>query len=133
MFPWRLVTNRVDMFGLATTLLLEFFYFVVIYSLPLRFQVVNGKRPLAAGLELLPMLGSAAVAGFLGGMVNGTKNRMFPTFLVGANLCVVGTSCLSSLENTEYVEAKTLWILGLCWLGIWIDSCNCINTSRDTI
>ncbi|KAF7896141.1 hypothetical protein EAF00_006156 [Botryotinia globosa] len=106
MFPWRLIKNRVYMFGLATTLLMGFPYFVAIYSLPLRFQVVNGKSPLTAGLGLLPMLGSTAIASLLGGMLNGTKNRVFLTLLVGSGLSVIGTSSLSTLSNTEYVEAK---------------------------
>ncbi|TGO53866.1 hypothetical protein BCON_0116g00100 [Botryotinia convoluta] len=92
-------------------------YFVVIYSLPLRFQVVNGKSPLTAGLGLLPMLGSTAVASFLGGMLNGTKNRVFLTLLAGSGLSVIGTSSLSTLSNTEYVEAKTYGFLVFVGLG----------------
>ncbi|TGO78030.1 hypothetical protein BELL_0082g00250 [Botrytis elliptica] len=117
MFPWRLIKNRVYMFGLATTLLTGFPYFVVIYSLPLRFQVVNGKSPLTAGLGLLPMLGSTAIASFLGGMLNGTKNRVFLTLLAGSGLSVIGTSSLSTLANTEYVEAKTYGFLVFVGLG----------------
>ncbi|TGO25073.1 hypothetical protein BPAE_0088g00250 [Botrytis paeoniae] len=117
MFPWRLIKNRVYMFGLATTLLMGFPYFVVIYSLPLRFQVVNGKSPLTAGLGLLPMLGSTAIASFIGGMLNGTKNRVFLTLLAGSGLSVIGTSSLSTLANTEYVEAKTYGFLVFVGLG----------------
>ncbi|TEY78587.1 hypothetical protein BOTCAL_0047g00100 [Botryotinia calthae] len=117
MFPWRLIKNRVYMFGLGTTLLMGFPYFVVIYSLQLRFQVVNGKSPLTAGLSLLPMLGSTAVASFLGGMLNGTKNRVFLTLLAGSGLSVIGTSLLSTLSNTEYVEAKTYGFLVFVGLG----------------
>ncbi|KAG4029459.1 hypothetical protein MFRU_015g00040 [Monilinia fructicola] len=117
MFPWRLIRNRVYMFGLATTLLLGFPYLMVIYSLPLRLQVVNGKSPLTAGLGLLPMLGSTAVASFLGGILNGTKNRVFPTLLVGAVLSVIGTSSLSTLSNTVYVEKRTYGFLVFVGLG----------------
>ncbi|KAF7882767.1 uncharacterized protein EAF02_006130 [Botrytis sinoallii] len=117
MFPWRLIKNRVYMFGLSTTLLMGFPYFVVIYSLPLQFQVVNGKSPLTAGLGLLSMLRSTAIASFLGGMLNGTKNRVFLTLLVGSGLSVIGTSSLSTLANTEYVEAKTYGFLVFVGLG----------------
>ncbi|TGO91921.1 hypothetical protein BPOR_0015g00310 [Botrytis porri] len=105
------------MFGLATTLLMGFPYFVVIYSLPLRFQVVNGKSPLTAGLRLLPMLGSTAVASFLGGMLNGKKSRVFLTLLAGSGLSVIGTVSPSTLSNTEYVEAKTYGFLVFVGLG----------------
>lgn len=78
---------------------------------------MNGKSPLTAGLGLLPMLGSTAVASFLGGILNGTKNRVFPTLLVGAVLSVIGTSSLSTLSNTVYVEKRTYGFLVFVGLG----------------
>ncbi|TGO67758.1 hypothetical protein BOTNAR_0036g00350 [Botryotinia narcissicola] len=63
------------------------------------------------------MLGSTAIASFLGGMLNGTKNRVFLTLLAGSGLSVMGTSSLSTLLNTEYVEAKTYGFLVFVGLG----------------
>ena len=62
MMPLRLLKRRVYVAAALSTLLTGFPYFVIIYSLPLRFQVVNEMTPLAAGLGILPMVGSAAYA-----------------------------------------------------------------------
>ena len=62
MMPLRLLKRRVYVAAALSTLLTGFPYFVIVYSLPLRFQVVNEMTPLAAGLGILPMVGSAAYA-----------------------------------------------------------------------
>jgi hypothetical protein len=62
MLPLRLLKRRVYLAAVSSTLLTGFPYFVIVYSLPLRFQVVNGMTPLAAGLGILPMVGSVAYA-----------------------------------------------------------------------
>lgn len=60
--PLRLLKRRVYLAATLSTLLTGFPYFIIIFSLPLRFQVVNQKSPLAAGLGILPMVGSTAYA-----------------------------------------------------------------------
>jgi len=106
MFPLRLIKRRVYMAYVLSTLLIGFPYFLIIYSLPLRFQVVNGRSPLAAGVLLLPMLGSSAVASMIGGAVNGKKNRACATLLVGSGFMIIGTALLSTLSNTTDVQPR---------------------------
>ena len=106
MFPLRLTKKRVYMGYVFSTLLAGFPYFVVIYSLPLRLQVVNGKSPLLAGVSLLPMLGAVAVASMVGGAVNGKKNNTCATLVVASLFMVMGTALLSTLKNTFQVEPK---------------------------
>ena len=107
MLPIRLLRRRVYLAGVISTLLIGFPYFVVIYSLPLRLEVVNGQSPLAGGLALMPMVGSTAVASFFGGYLNSKKNRCFQTLLAGCGLMVIGTSLLSTLAHTVHVEPRT--------------------------
>lgn len=60
MLPLRLLKRRVYLAATLATMFTGFPYFLVIYSLPLRFQVVNNMSPLAAGVKILPMVGSTA-------------------------------------------------------------------------
>ncbi|KUJ13592.1 MFS multidrug transporter-like protein [Mollisia scopiformis] len=106
MFPLRLIKRRVFMGHFVTTLLAGFPYFMVIYSLPLRVQVVNGRSQLTAGVSLMPMLGAVAVASTVSGMVNSKKDFIFITLLAGAILMTIGTATLSSLENVVALPAK---------------------------
>ena len=104
MFPIRVIRQRVYIGYVISTLLAGFPYFMVIYTLPQRLQVVNGKTPLMAGVSILPMLASVAVGSAIGGAVNGTKNRTFHTLLAGSILLVIGTATLSTLMNSIKVQ-----------------------------
>ena len=117
MFPLSLIKKRVYMGYVFATLFAGFPYFMVIYSLPLRLQVVNGKSPLSAGLSLLPMLGAVAVASMIGGAVNGKKNNTCATLFVASLFMVLGTALLSTLINTVRVEPKTYGFQVLVGLG----------------
>ena len=117
MFPLRLVNNRVYMAYVFVALFMGFPYFMTVYALPLRFQVVNGKTPLVAGVSLLPMLGAVAVGSMLGGALNSKKDHFFQVILVGSCLMVLGTGLLSTLSNTVRVEPKTYGFQVLIGMG----------------
>ncbi|KAI9049749.1 hypothetical protein LZ554_005901 [Drepanopeziza brunnea f. sp. 'monogermtubi'] len=106
MFPLRLLRRRVFMGHFLATLLAGFPYFVVIYSLPLHLQVVNGKNPLVSGLALLPMLASIAITSSLAGLLNSKRDYIWPTLLGGGLLMVIGCACLSTLDPVPEVQAK---------------------------
>lgn len=106
MFPLRLLKRRMFVGHVLTTLLAGFPYFVVIYSLPLRLQVVNGTSQLVSGLSLLPMLAAVAITSSIAGVVNSKRDFMWPTLLGGALLMVIGCACLSTLDAVPEVEAK---------------------------
>ena len=106
MFPLRLMKRRVYMGCVATALLGGFPYFVVIYALPLRLQVVNQKSALLAGVSLLPLLGAVAVSSALGGLIHTKRERIFGTLLGGSLFTLIGSACLSTLDNTVSVPAK---------------------------
>lgn len=106
LFPMRLAKNKVYMSALIATLLTGFPYFVIIYSLPTRFQVVNGKSALSSGIALLPMLGASAIGSTLAGAASGKRNNTFPVMVVGAGLMLIGSATLSTLENVIPPQAR---------------------------
>ncbi|EKD11808.1 major facilitator superfamily transporter [Drepanopeziza brunnea f. sp. 'multigermtubi' MB_m1] len=106
MFPLRLLKRRVFMGHFFATLLAGFPYFVVIYSLPLHLQVVNGKSPLVSGIALLPMLASIAITSSVAGLLNSKRDYIWPTLLGGALLMVIGCACLATLDPVPDVQAK---------------------------
>jgi hypothetical protein len=117
MFPLRLVKKRVYMAYVISTLLIGFPYFMIIYSLPLRFQVVNGKSPLMAGVSLLPMLGAVAIGSTIGGAASSKRNNAFPVLVIAACLMTLGTGLMSTLSNTLKVEPKTYGFQVLIGMG----------------
>jgi MFS family permease len=106
LFPMRLAKNRIYMSAVLATMLTGFPYFVVIYSLPTRFQVVNGQSALTSGIALLPMLGASAIGSTVAGAASGKKNNTFPINVTGAALMLVGTAALSTLDNVMATQAR---------------------------
>ncbi len=76
-FPMPFLKHRVYIAGVLSATMIGFPYFVILYNLPIRFQVVNEMSALSAGIGLLPMLGSTAVGSMIGGIISGKKNRTF--------------------------------------------------------
>jgi hypothetical protein len=106
MFPLRLLQQRVYIGYVLLTLLGGFPYFMIIYSLPARIQIVNQKSQLVAGLSLLPMVGTVAISSTVAAILNTKKNLIFPTLLVSAIFGTIGAATLSTLENGNRVEGK---------------------------
>jgi hypothetical protein len=106
MFPLRLIKRQIYMAYVVSTMLMGFPYFMVIYALPLRFQVVNRKSSMTAGISLLPLLGSVAIATVVGGGVNSKRNNTFYTLIAGSCLMMIGTALLSTLPNAVEVPAR---------------------------
>ncbi|OGM40588.1 hypothetical protein ABOM_010663 [Aspergillus bombycis] len=70
-FPWRFVHNRVWIGMLLNSIFLGGTWFVTIFQLPQRFQVVNGLSPLQAGIRFIPFTAAAPVGSALSSAVVG--------------------------------------------------------------
>ena len=117
-WPLRLFKHRVFMAAMFSTMITGFPYFAIIYNLPIRLQVVNGKNQLESGVGLLPLLGTAAVGSMLGGFISSKKNRTWETLVAAACLMALGTGLLSTLGNTPEVEPKTYGFQVFVGLGL---------------
>ena len=117
-WPLRLFKHRVFMAAMFSTMITGFPYFVIIYNLPLRFQVVNGKDQLESGVALLPLLGTAAIGSMLGGFISSNKNRTWETLMAAACLMTLGTGLLSTLRDTVEVEPKIYGFQVFVGLGL---------------
>jgi len=83
-----------------STMLVGFPYFMVMFALPLRMQVVSQKTALMAGISLLPTLGTVAIGSVIGGAVNGNRDYKFPTLVLGSIFMTIGCAALSTIDAT---------------------------------
>ncbi|KAF4438994.1 hypothetical protein F53441_12676 [Fusarium austroafricanum] len=115
-FPVNIFRNRIYSTAVINTLLNGFPYLLLIYAIPLRFQVVSGKSALLSGVMLLPMLGASAAGSVIAGKINSTKNYTFESLLVGSSVMTLGCGLLISLSH-ESDDAKLLGYMTFCGLG----------------
>lgn len=83
-----------------------FNFFVLIFNLPLRSQLVNLDNPETSGIRLLPLLGAIALGSFLGGAASRKKNLTFHTFTLGTAVVMAGLGLLSTLSSDLIVQKK---------------------------
>ncbi|KAF5661842.1 multidrug transporter [Fusarium heterosporum] len=115
-FPISIFKNRVYSTAVINTLFNGFPYLLLIYAIPLRFQVVSGKSALIAGIMLLPMLGTSAIGSVIAGKINATKNFTFESLLIGSCFMTLGCGLLASVSHRSE-DAKILGYMSFCGLG----------------
>ncbi|WPH02506.1 Hypothetical protein R9X50_00537100 [Acrodontium crateriforme] len=116
LLPINLLRQRVYLSGVLCTITTGYVYFTLIYTLPIHIQIVNQKSALLAGIDLLPMLGSAAVGSMAGGYLNAKKNNIFPIMLFGASLMAIGSGLFSTVDGLT-LEPKVYGYQVLIGLG----------------
>ena len=120
--PLVLLRNRVYTFGVLNTMCMGFPYFIAIYAFPIRFQVVNGKSPLGAGVMLLPLIAGAAIGTTLGGVINGKKNRQFESLACASLLMILGCGLETMVSSDVAVQAKELGCMVFIGLGFGLSA-----------
>lgn len=91
---------------LSSTLCTGFSHLLVLFNLPLRFQVVNLDSPKMAGIHIVPFLGAVAFGSTFGGGASAKENQTFFTFMLAAIFILIGTGLLSTLGDGMAIEGK---------------------------
>ncbi|CAK7227075.1 hypothetical protein SCUCBS95973_006418 [Sporothrix curviconia] len=117
-FPLKLLRNHVYASATLTTLFLGFPFFAVIFTFPLRLQIVNGESGLMAGVMLLPLLAGVSFGSAITGFINMKQNRLFETLVVAGALMVIGCGLETTLSDSATLEAKALGFLPFIGLGL---------------
>ncbi|KLU85967.1 hypothetical protein MAPG_04986 [Magnaporthiopsis poae ATCC 64411] len=121
-FPLLLVRNHVYSATLLNTALMGFAFFVTLFAMPLRLQVVNGRESLMAGVLLLPMLAGVAIGSFAGGAISRDRNRICETLVAGSCLTVLGTALETTISDSQELDPRALGFLVFIGLGFGISA-----------
>lgn len=97
--PVRILKDRVLLAGILSTIATGFSHELVLFNLPLRFQIVNLDSPKMAGIHILPFLGAVAVGATLSGVVSSKHNYTFYTFVLASACIIIGDGLLTTLDS----------------------------------
>jgi hypothetical protein len=129
-FPLSLFKIRAYAYGSLNSLFLGFPFFMVIFTFPLRLQVVNGQSALMAGVMLLPMLAASSLGSIVSGKINATKNYFFEVMMGGSLLMLLGVGLETTLSSSAQIEAKSLGFLAFIGFGFGLTaSCTVMLTA----
>lgn len=119
--PITLFANRYYTSGVVSTLFLGFPLFLLVFSVPIRAQVLDDKHSFGAAVVLMPMLGATAVGTLAGACLNTRRNFMFECMIIGALLSVLGCALLATMPDPE-AESKLLGYLAIVGFGIGLST-----------
>jgi len=117
LFPTRLLRNRPYVAAVACTLATGLPTLTLLFALPLRLQIVNGRNALTAGTALLPMLCSSAVGSVIAGFVTSKWQVYYLILSVGAAITTLGCALLTTLDGGFVVQGKMYGFEVLVGLG----------------
>ncbi|GAB1319025.1 Major facilitator superfamily transporter [Madurella fahalii] len=121
-FPPVLLNNRVYTATAIHTMLTGFPYLLSVYAFPVRFQVVYGRNALGAGVMLLPMLATSAMATLASGALNSKRNRLVETLVVGCVLMLLGCGLETMSFDTGGMEFKMMGYLTFIRFGFGLSA-----------
>ncbi len=112
------VTARTSLIGLVRCAFTTGFPFTVtIINLPQRFEIVNGKSPVDAGIRVLPLLLLSAVGSGVSGAIVSKKNVAFYVLIASNVFEILGTGLLSSLPTSQNVPVQIYPYMAVLGLG----------------
>ncbi|KAL8724486.1 MAG: hypothetical protein Q9166_007920 [cf. Caloplaca sp. 2 TL-2023] len=101
-FPFRFIESRVWVGMMLNAFFLGAPFFVAIFQIPQRSQIVNGVAPLMAGVRLLPFSVASPIGSIISSMAAG-KLKIPPIYLIlpASLLQVLGFALLSTLPTSS--------------------------------
>lgn len=108
-------------------------FIVSIVILPQRFQIVNGKSPVAAGVGILPLLLLSAVGSGVGGAVLSKKNLSFYVLVTSNVFQILGTGLLSSLPTSQNVPVQIYPYMAILGIGFGMSVVSMMVMARTSV
>lgn len=117
MLPRRLLKNQYIYQGMAYSFSIAGSYFIVLYFLPIYFQVIDNVSPIQSGVRNLPLIIAITLATICSGIGITVTGRPMPFMVVAGILGSIGIGLLSTLTigspSAEWIGYQVLVGLGL--------------------
>lgn len=117
MLPPRLLKNRYIWQGMMYSFTIAGSYFLVLYFLPIYFQVIDNVSPIQSGVRNLPLILAITLATIVSGVGITVTGRPMPFMVVGGVLASIGIGLLYTLDigtgSPAWIGYQVLVGLGL--------------------
>ena len=117
MLPKRLLKDRYIHQGMAYSFTIAGTYFLVLYFLPIYFQVIDNVSPIQSGVRNLPLIIAITLATIVSGVGITVTGRPMPFMIVAGVLSTVGVGLLFTLtigsSSAKWIGYQVLAGLGL--------------------
>lgn len=117
MLPKRLLKDRYIYQGMAYSFTIAGTYFLVLYFLPIYFQVIDNVSPIQSGVRNLPLIIAITISTVGSGIGITITGRPMPFMVVAGVLSAIGVGLLSTLtigtSSAKWIGYQVIAGLGL--------------------
>jgi len=113
----RLLKNRTVAVGFAFTFFLAGGFFLLIYYIPIYFQVVSGVSASQSGVRNLPLILGVTITTIISGGLISAFGHFVPILIFGTVMATIGSGLLYTLSTTS-TSAQWIGYQALTGLGI---------------
>ncbi|KFY15539.1 hypothetical protein V492_01921 [Pseudogymnoascus sp. VKM F-4246] len=117
MLPPRLLKNRYIYQGMSYSFAIAGTYFLVLYYLPIYFQVIDNVSPIQSGVRNLPLILAITLSTIVSGVGITVTSRSMPFMVVAGVLTTIGVGLLYTLDigtgSSKWIGYQVLAGLGL--------------------
>lgn len=117
-FLGNVVDTRPNKGDASVTLLTGFVYLGLLVIIPERSQIVHGGNALEAGLKLLPLLASCALASFAAGAASRKRNNTSIVLVICSAFQLLGVGLLTTLDSPDSSSAALYGFQVIVGFGI---------------
>lgn len=107
MVVFRIVRMRNVWVGMSFIFFLAGSFFLLLYYLPIYFQVVSGVTASQSGVRNLPLILGNTISSIISGVMISMYGHFAPFLILGASLATVGTGLIYTLSVTS---SNSAWI-----------------------
>ena len=117
--PFRLVKERTNYIGMMYIFTIGGAFFVLLYYLPIYFQVVSGVSPQESGIRNLAMIIAVTLGTIVSGGYITAKGHFVPLMIGGAIFATIGSGLVFTL-NISSPSSKWIGYQVLAGLGLGV-------------
>jgi MFS family permease len=100
--PWRIISTRIAVLSSLLGALYGGAFAITSYYTPLYFQAVRGTNAIQSGIDIIPLILSAAILTLAGGAINSLCGYYNPVLIGGGIIATIGTGLMTTFGvNTD--------------------------------
>ncbi|KAI9353437.1 MFS transporter [Obelidium mucronatum] len=130
--PFVLFKNRHALATFITSFFVGGAFFILVFYVPLWFQIVLGASATDAGIHTLPLMMGMVVSSVGSGAIASSTGHFFPFLPLSAILTAIGAGLISTMEENAELWKQIVYLL-ICGLGVGMAFQMCVVAAQVSV
>ncbi|KAJ3024382.1 UNVERIFIED_CONTAM: hypothetical protein HDU68_008231 [Siphonaria sp. JEL0065] len=130
--PFVLMKNRYAVATFVTSAFVGAAFFILVFYVPLWFQIVLGSTATDAGVKTLPLMMGMVVSSIGSGAAASITGYFYPYLPVGAVMTAVGSGLIITMDENAATWKQVIFLL-ICGLGVGMSFQMCMVSSQVSV